>query len=157
MSTQGQVPALVQQVGHIEAERGEAPHMPARQLSVDMDDGLVVDRPEIKQDTFAGLRHIVEVALHPYGPFIEEQLLILGVPVAWDTHGRRGVEVVFHQVGGPAGLDVGKISFRHGLHAVVVVAYLLRIYDIVPVSVERDTLPCIHILRCRRRCSMLER
>ena len=55
-------------------------------------------------------------------------------------HRRRLVEVVLHEILRPLGLGITEESPRRGIHAVVVVALLLHVHNVVPLAVQRRVL-----------------
>ena len=105
--------------------------------------GLVIDCAKVEYSPVAiGLTVPLKRALEPDGPLIEEQLLILGVPVAGYVHDCGLVKVIFYKVLGSLGLGVPEESPCGGVHAVIIVALLLHIDYVIPLSVERCNVTC---------------
>ena len=110
--------------------------MMASELAVDIDVGVVVDGTKIKQRAMISIAMPVKRTLKPYGTLVEEQPVVLRIPVARNLHGRRFVEVVFYQVFRALRLGIEEEAPGCGIHAVVVVALFLHIDDIVPLTIE---------------------
>ena len=129
--------AVLKEVGHVVVERCETALMVSGLLTVHIDMGIVVDGSEVEQGATACLWMKLKAALQPYGSFVEEESLVLGVPVARYLHGLSLVEVVFDEVFWVPGLGIDEEAVAHRGHAIVV---LLYIDDIVPSAVKRGGL-----------------
>ena len=126
---------LFQQFRHIHIKRCEAAYMVACLLSIHIYVSLVVHCSKVEQCAAPCRLVPIERALKPYRTLIEEQPLVLRVPVARHHHCRCLVEVVFYQVFWSLRLCILEESPPRHVHAVVVVALLLYVNDIVPLSV----------------------
>ena len=139
--------ALLQQLCDIEVERCEATNVMPGLLTVHPHPTVVVHRPEIEQTPDSCLlTPPLKTLLEPHRAFVEEQPFVLRIPVARDLHRGRLVEVILDEVFGFLWLRIHEESPACGVHAIVVVALLLNIYDIVPLAIERHTLIGVHIL-----------
>ena len=105
--------------------------------------GLVIDCAKVEYSPVViGLTVPLKRALEPDGPLIEEQLRVLGVPITGDIHHRGLVKIIFYKVLGVLGLGVPEESPCSGVHAVIIVAFLLHINYVIPLSVERCNVTC---------------
>ena len=138
--------ALCQQVADVEVKGGEATYVLTSLLPVHPDVTVIVHSTEVEQHATLLHRHSLKALLEPDSTLVEEQSFVLCVPVAWDLHGGRLVEVVFYQIFRTLRLGILEESPLHGFHAVVVVALLLHVNDVVPLAIEQHRLVGIHIL-----------
>ena len=138
--------SLFQHVADIVVEWREATDVMSHMPAVHIDMAVVVDGTEIQQRPHILHRHGLKTLLEPNCPFIEEQSLVLCVPITGNPHGGRFVEVVLNQVFRLLRLSILEESPSCGVHAVVVIALLLHIDDVVPLAVERHALIGIDVL-----------
>ena len=112
--------------------------------------GLVIDCTKVEYGPVViGLTVPLKRALEPDGSLIEEQLFILGVPVAGYVHDCCLVKVIFYKVLGALGLGVPEESPCGGVHSVIIVAFLLYIDYVIPLSVERCNVTCLDVGQLR--------
>ena len=141
--------ALDQFIRHVKAERGETAHVFAQVTAVEVDVAQVIDGPEVEELAASLVWFVVEIFLKPHAAFVEEEAVVLGVPIAGHSeHGGR-FEAVFHQFGGISGLLVAAETAVIYLHAVVVVTVVEGVDDVVPGTVEGNRLPGIDVLQHR--------
>ena len=138
--TRGRGRALDEQVGDVEVEGGETAYVVACLLAVYPHVAVVVDSTEVEQGTVVAHGHCLETGLEPYRAFVEEETIVLCVPVAGNLHGGRLVEVVFYQVLGTLGFRIEEESPTVRVHAIVVVAFFLHVNNVVPRTIERHAL-----------------
>ena len=141
--------ALVQLFGDIEVERCEPAHMMAHMMPVHIDMSIVVDSPEIQQCPASVLWPVLETTLQPYRSLVEEQPLVLRVPVARHLHGGSLVEIILYQVFGLLRLGIAEESPAGGFHAIIIIALFLNIHDIVPGAIQRLCMAGHHITNQR--------
>src|SRR5258708_18155807 len=96
----------------------------------------VIGCSEISEQTSAILLLIVERFLVPDRALVEEQSLILRVPVARHIKLLGSVKIIFDQIPGAFMLRVFEITVGARLIAVVVIARLVLAYDRLPSPVE---------------------
>ena len=147
---------LLQHLCDIEVEGCESADVMPGLLAVHPYAAVVVRCPEVEQGFVSALNETIigfniETLLEPHGALVEEQSFVLCVPVAWNLHRGRLVEVVLDEVFGLLGLRIAEESPGRRIHAVVVVALFLHVYDVVPCPVERQTLIGVHVLDHRQR------
>ena len=128
--------ALTGFIGHVVVERCKTADVVADFLTVYINVAIVVHCTEIEQRMATVLLGVIERFLVPDGTLVEEQSLRLRVPVARHIHGRCLVEVVLYQVFRPLHLCVLEESPAVQVHAVVVVALLLHVDDVIPLAIE---------------------
>ena len=138
--------SVLQQLGHIKVEGRETTHMMSCLVTVNPYTAIVVDGTEIENravvlDGNLGL----ETGFEPYRALVEKEFLVLCVPVAGHLHGGSLVEIVLDEVFGLLRLGIAEESPARRIHAIVVVAFFLHIYDVVPLAVERHRLTAQHI------------
>ena len=83
---------------------------------------------------------MLEGLLEPHRALVEEETVVLGVPVAGYAHRGGLVEVVLDEILGALWLGIAEESRAGGVHAIVVVSLFLYVDDVVPVAVERCRL-----------------
>ena len=137
--------AIHKLVGDVEVEGSESAFMVSYFPPVHIDMSVVVDGTEIEEGSAVLLLLELEAALQPYCPFIEEQTVVLGVPVAGNLHGRGSVEVILNEVFRFARLRISEEPPPRGIHAIVVIPFFLYVDDIVPFAVQRCYLPSQHV------------
>ena len=128
--------AIMNLVGHVHVERREAAHVVPYLSAVQPNTSLVVHGAEVEDGAAVGLLLIVETAHQPHRTFVEEQLVVLRVPVARHLHDGRGVEVVLDEIFGTCGLGVAEEPPACRVHSVIVVAFFLHIDDVMPRPVQ---------------------
>ena len=138
--------ALAQQVTDIEVERGKATNMMTCFLAIHPHATVIVDCPKVKQRATIAHRHSLKTLLKPDGTLVEEQTLVLCIPVTRDLHRWRLIEVVFNQVFRALGLGILEESPTGRLHTIVIVALFLYIDNVIPLAIERHALIGIHVL-----------
>ena len=106
---------------------------------------VVVHSAEVEQRAASLLLVIGERLLEPYCSLIEEQALVLGVPVAGDAHLGGFVKVILDEIFRALRLGILEESPTADIHSVVIVAFLLYVDDVVPLAVQQSGLSCIHI------------
>ena len=112
--------------------------------------GLVIDCAKVEYSPVViGFTVPLKRALEPDGSLIEEQLFILGVPVTGYVHHSCLVKIIFNKVLGALGLGVPEESPCGGVHSVVIVAFLLYIDYVIPLSVERCNVTCLDVGQLR--------
>ena len=92
-----EVVAFLHDVGHVVVEGGESADMATELPAVEIDDCLVVDCTEIEDGSLACLRMVVEAALEPDGALVEEEAVVLCVPVTRNVHLLTLVEIVLDE------------------------------------------------------------
>ena len=142
--------AFAQQVADIQVERGETPDMVSRLPAVHPDMTVGIDRTKVELGAVVGHRHRKETAFEPDRSFVEEKAVVLGIPVRWNLQGGRLVKVVFYKILRPAGLGVPEEPGGSWVHAVVVIAFLLDIHYVVPVTVQGGSFVGLGILKQRQ-------
>ena len=147
-----EVLTVLQQIRHVEVERCEATDMVSSFLAVHIHIGIIVHGSEVEQRASPLLRVELETLLQPHGPLVEEQPFVLCVPVARYLHGLRLVEVVLDQILRALGLGIAEESPVVGIHAIVVVALLLHIDDVVPCTVKARGLSSQDVRHLRYLC-----
>ena len=136
-----EVLAILQLIGDIEVERCEAADVVAHMFAVHIDVRIVVHCSEIQQRAARWVGGWpLELLVEPHRSLIEEQAFVACVPVGRNGHLLGLVEVVFDEVFRLLRLLVAEESPARGVHAIVVVAFLLHIDDVVPRAVERRGL-----------------
>ena len=132
-------------------------------MAVDPYAAVVVHGSEIEQRAAVLDGHLcLEAGLEPYCSLVEEQPLVLRIPVAGYLHGGGFVEVVLYEVFGLLGLGIDEESPSCRIHAVVVIAFFLYIDNIVPLAVEKHRFTAQHIcylgyfIGKYRRCQQTE-
>ena len=124
---------------NVEEERREATLMSTGFLPVHPYVGLVVDPAEVEVEQAVALQVVLERALVPHRPFIEEEVLPLRVPVG------RHVDILF--VGE---VKLGMVALRGGLCVLidaVAHARVVGVHHNLPPSVERCHVAAIHIVQ----------
>ena len=122
-------------------------------LTIYPDATVIVDGSEIKQSATVARRHSLKTLLEPDGTLVEEQALVLGIPVTRDLHRWRLIEVVLDQIFRALGLGILEESPTSRLHTIVVVALFLYIDNVIPLAIERHALIGIHVLNQWQRFS----
>ena len=80
--------ALSQQVTDIKVERRKTADMMPGLLAIYPYTAVIVDSPEVKQGATVAHRHSLKTLLEPDGSLVEEQALILCIPIARNLHDR---------------------------------------------------------------------
>ena len=132
-----EVIAFAQLIGDVEVKGCEASHVAPHLRSVHIDVCLVVDGAEVEQRATALGFRPVEGALEPYRSLVEEETLVLRVPVAWNLHSGSLIEVILNEFLGPPRLGILEKAPAGDVHTIVVVPLLLHIDDVVPVAIQR--------------------
>ena len=138
--------ALNQQVADVEVESSKATHVVTSLLTIHPYMTVVVDGTKIQQGTALSHGHGLETLLKPYGSLVEEQALVLRVPVRRNLHRRRFIKIVLYQILWFLGFGIDKETVAHGVHTIVVIALFLHIHNVVPFAVQRAGLITLHIL-----------
>ena len=146
--------ALHEQVADVVVESRKATDVVTSLLAVHPHMTVVVHSPEIEQRLTVRHRHGLETLLEPDGALVEEEALVLRVPVRRNLHHVRLVEVVLNQILWTLRLRIDKESVAHGVHTVVVVTLFLHVDDVVPLAVQRHSLIGLHILNQRQFLSL---
>ena len=137
-----EVLSIVEDIRHVKIKRREASHMFPYPLAIHINYGLVIDSAEVKNGLLSRLGMIGETLLKPYCPLVELQLWVLGVPVRRDVHRLRLVKIIFYQVGRGFRLRIVPKGMAHWFPTIIIIADLLNVNDIIPFSIQGDTLPC---------------
>src|SRR6266496_5103402 len=96
----------------------------------------VIGRSEINEQTCVIFLLIIERFLVPDRTLIEEQSLILRVPIAGHIYLFGSVEIIFDQVARAFGFCVLEVTVRTRLIAVIVIPSLVGVDNYLPPSVE---------------------
>ena len=129
--------ALLQLLGHIEVESGEATDVVSHLRAVHINVTVVVDRTKVEQGVASLSGMPVKALLEPHRSLVEEQAFVPRVPIGWNGHGGRGVEVILDEVFWTLWLRIAEESPRGRVHAIVIIALFLHIHDVVPIAVQR--------------------
>ena len=140
---------LLQQIAYVVVEWCKTTYMVACLLAIDPNMTIVVDCTKIQQGAIILHRYCIETFLEPYSSFVEEQSLILRVPIRWNLHRRRFVEIVLYQVFWFLGLSITEKTPSGWVHTIIVITLFLYVNDVVPLAIKRATLVGIYILNQR--------
>src|SRR3984893_6263693 len=110
--------------------------MSSELLAIQVNIRQVIRRSEINEQTGAIFLLIIKRFLVPDRALIEEQSLILRVPVAGHIQLLGSVKIIFDQIARAFRLCVFEITVGAGLIAVVVIACLVLVDDGLPSPVE---------------------
>ena len=142
--------ALHKQIADVVVKSRKAAYVVTRLLAVYPHVAVVVHGTEIQQRLIILHRHSLETLLEPHGSLVEEETLVLRVPVRRYLHDVRLIKIILNQVLRALRLRIDEEAVTHGIHTVVVIALLLHVDDVIPLTIQRHRLIRHHILDYRQ-------
>ncbi len=87
----------------------------------------------------------LEVALIPEHAFVEEDVLVLRIPIGGDRDRGRLGEVIFQQLAAARPVKIAGVAFGAGLGRIIAPAIAIRIDNVVPWTVEAGRRPVVDV------------